>query len=144
MNDNIIDWQLADVYTYALVVASIWSRKPVYYIEKLESSCFLETYLPRLLSQSERSRRLIIMKTQTDGHHLSVINQSLTQLEPSINPLLRMCLSAIASKRARLSTLIPLLIHPMCAKISRDPEDDMLEEDDASEQEWRTTMFKVR
>ncbi|KAK1828079.1 hypothetical protein QBC39DRAFT_436688 [Podospora conica] len=113
-----VDWLPADTYSLGLVVASVWGRRPIWSSHRLPSSCFLDKFLPRPLTQSERRDRLIIMKTHGDTHPLSVMQISWTD-EGLINPILLGTLAANPLNRVTTATLAAAVIPGLAIKAGR-------------------------
>ncbi|KAI0119715.1 hypothetical protein F4814DRAFT_447532 [Daldinia grandis] len=128
MNTHIIDWRSADVYSFGLVIASVWTRRPIHQATRPQPSCFLERYLPSSLNESQRSQRMLIMKTDPDtqdswtGDPFSIgaLSQSLIEDEHFINDLLCMALPATADRRKSMSIVVSIPILKLSNKIGRD------------------------
>ncbi|KAI0843798.1 hypothetical protein F5Y00DRAFT_267978 [Daldinia vernicosa] len=128
MGGRNIDWKSADVYSYGLVIASIWARRLLHQTVGSQTSCFLERYLPPALSESQRSQRMLIMKTDPDPEAsgagdsigMGVLSQSLIKDEHFINDLLCMTLLVIPDKRKSMSIITSTHMPKLCKKIGRD------------------------
>ncbi|KAH8891653.1 hypothetical protein GQ53DRAFT_841508 [Thozetella sp. PMI_491] len=118
VNQEQVDWVAADIYSYGLVVASIWARGEVWQSTKSPSACFLNKFLPKTLDQSGIRDKLCVMKTQSDLSPQSVMNRSWT-VEASINPILLMTLGALPVQRANMRHLASLVIPTLCQLASR-------------------------
>ncbi|KAH7480471.1 hypothetical protein FOMA001_g8844 [Fusarium oxysporum f. sp. matthiolae] len=68
-NDPDVDWDRADVYSYGLVVASLWARKDRGYglsLLKKPSSCFLNDFVRISMAAEDLRDYLLIVKSQND------------------------------------------------------------------------------
>ncbi|KAK5660511.1 hypothetical protein OQA88_13059 [Cercophora sp. LCS_1] len=116
--DQKVDWNVADTYSFGLVVASLWGRQPIWSSRRLLSSCFLDKFIPRALTQSQRRDRLVVMKTHGDTHPHSVMQMSWTD-ERLVNPILLGTLAANPVHRVAIGNLIPLVIPGLATRVRR-------------------------
>jgi serine/threonine protein kinase len=98
-----IDWKRADVWSYGLIVASIWNHVPS--PEKRTSSCYLNMIISEFLEGRERDDRLQILKTEPDSNPASLMIRAQVELD-IVNRILRNSLSSINSKRKSIQDLI--------------------------------------
>lgn len=101
--DDDVDWEKSDVYSYGLIVASIWGRPETFEVERAASSCILAHFIPEYLEGEDRENFLLVMKSVPENSPESALRLSLGRLtEPG---------EAIAEDVLRM-TLVPSFWQP--------------------------------
>ncbi|KAL8289806.1 hypothetical protein RB600_005002 [Gaeumannomyces tritici] len=84
--DPDIDWDKCDIYSYGLVVASIWGRPGEFVVKRRKSSCILESFVPAsLLEEDDRENFLLVTKSIPEDRPDSALHLSLRSL-PTASP----------------------------------------------------------
>ncbi|KAL8375811.1 hypothetical protein RB595_007095 [Gaeumannomyces hyphopodioides] len=79
--DPDIEWDKCDIYSYGLVVASIWGRPEVFEVKHRKSSCILESFVPAsLLEDDDRENFLLVIKSIPEDSLGSALRLSLKSL----------------------------------------------------------------
>lgn len=78
--DNDIEWDKSDVYSYGLVIASIWGRAETFEIRQQKSSCILASFVPESLEGDESENFLLIMKSVHEDNPDSALQLCLGRL----------------------------------------------------------------
>ncbi|KAF4343589.1 serine threonine kinase [Fusarium beomiforme] len=102
-----IDWHLADVYAYGMVMATLWSDKGLI----LRGGTFLDPHIPLRLSPEDKSSLIAFMKLPEDASSRSMINLALKSLptesvELPLRDIITHSLSIIPTRR---STILRIL-----------------------------------
>jgi len=105
-----IDWVKADVYSFGLIIASLWLR-PSYMGDACEtSSCYLDWTISEGLTGSLRSNALLLSKLKPDGDAGSVLAIALQQLDEqstnAIQSILRASLSTYGRRRKIMAEIL--------------------------------------
>lgn len=123
-HDRDIDWAKADVYSYGLIVASIWARSTEYLTEASENSSFLSEYLPSVFTERERRDLLLVLKSDGDENVANILVRALAQLDegsrPLLDRLLRETLSSIPGNRKGIVDLVLEEIAFIASELDRD------------------------
>jgi serine/threonine protein kinase len=106
------DWKLADVWSYGLIVASIWS-------ERSSRSCYLEKLISEHLEGSVRNARLFLIKSEPDASSDSIVSRCM-DLDFTIRPLLLNTLSRQPTRRLTLDTIISTSLRSICEGLKRE------------------------
>jgi len=78
--DSDIEWDKTDVYSYDLVVASIWGRAETFEIHQQASSCILASFVPESLEGDGSENFLLIVKSIHEDNPGSALQLSLGRL----------------------------------------------------------------
>lgn len=124
MEHKDIDWMQADIWTYGLVVASIWSH--VASTAELSSSCYLNRILPISMDTTLKLAYLKILKTESDSSSGSLMSQCKTFMEnvdPTtaklVYPIIANTLSCHGRDRKNAEYLVSEYIEPLCQRTHR-------------------------
>lgn len=111
------DWKLADVWSYGLIVASIWSHIPL--SGRSSSSCYLDRLIPQHLEGSARNARLFLIKTEPDSSAGSIISHCM-YFPSAVRLLLSSTLSCLPVRRLDFNTLISRYLSLICEDLDRE------------------------
>jgi serine/threonine protein kinase len=111
------DWKLADVWSYGLIVASMFNHSPR--SERSLSSCYLDQLISKHLQGSARTARLFLIKTEPDSSDDSIVSRCM-DFPVSIQPLLLNTLSCEPTRRLDLEKLICNLLPSICEGLDRE------------------------
>jgi len=111
-----VDWVRADIYSFGLIIASLWLRPSYLGDARATSSCYLDWTILEGLTGSLRSTALLLSKLKQDGDPGSVLAIALGQLgeqgeldEQSTNAvrsLLRATLSTYGRRRKIMAEIL--------------------------------------
>ncbi|KLU84610.1 TKL protein kinase [Magnaporthiopsis poae ATCC 64411] len=94
--DPDIEWDKCDVYSYGLVVASIWSRPETFEVERRRSSCILESSVPEsLVEDDDRENFLLVAKSVPEDNPSSALHLSLRSLSDTNTTIVGDLLKAV-------------------------------------------------
>ena len=116
-----LNFKKVDIYTYGLVVASIWSRPNIYLTEAIQNSCILDKFMSTKFGPKERQDRLLLMKTERDGSEDSVLSRCVMSA-PLVERLLRSTLSRHPEERKTMDRLLQDELLSMRDEAERTPE----------------------
>ncbi|KAH7114042.1 kinase-like domain-containing protein [Dactylonectria macrodidyma] len=92
LHDTNIDWRKADVYTYGLLVASIWMRTPEIWAHELDpsfSTCGTEEFVPsETISEGEKEDERERLKLKVDHAENSLVSLLSKALSERLNSAL--------------------------------------------------------
>ncbi|ETS85790.1 hypothetical protein PFICI_03815 [Pestalotiopsis fici W106-1] len=100
-SDTTSDWRKADIYTYGLVVASLWAKYPdrgSYGGGRLinPSSCFLSAFIPHPDTEGMGEDIITLMKCDTESNRvLSALDQRLDTIAPDDKSMIMNILTPI-------------------------------------------------
>ncbi|KAL6820787.1 hypothetical protein V8C40DRAFT_281074 [Trichoderma camerunense] len=111
-NDTNIDWKKADIYSFGLVVGSLWTSRCVDF-SNLESSCFLSNAIRRMSEDTPNYYQFL--KTHHNIH--LILLEELSTMEPSLKqeiskfakPLLQASFEVRPNAEDLLNSLEPFL-----------------------------------
>ena len=78
--DDDLEWDKCDVYSYGLIVASIWSRPEMFEHEWSNSSCILSSFIPEYMGDEDRENFLLVMKSVGEDSPESALQLTLGTL----------------------------------------------------------------
>lgn len=94
--DRDIDWNKFDVYSYGLIVASIWTRPEAFETERQVSSCILSSFIPNHLESEDRESFLLVIKSVPENSSESALKLILPEVshigESVAADIIRTCL----------------------------------------------------
>jgi serine/threonine protein kinase len=111
-----IDWKRADVWTYGLIVASIWSHFPSE--QKTKSSCYIDKIVSEYVHGNFRNARIQLLKTEPDTSPTSILARC-RRSASIMDWVYAHSLSSISSSRKTIAEIIAGDLTPACVEANR-------------------------
>ncbi|KAF4419183.1 serine/threonine protein kinase [Fusarium austroafricanum] len=142
--DHDIEWDKSDVYSYGLIVASIWSSPEGFEIDRKDSSSILLLFVPKPLEGVDRENFLFVMKSLNENDPQSVLRMLLGNMSDIAVSLWEDLLSATLIprfwERPSIREVIDMELVELASALDRNLVDEM----GFAPKEKRFTMAQTR